>query len=369
MSQQIEYRSGQPRAFVATRTFDLGTTGLKAMKGVEINFDGSQATIAGHPPVMLPTLRGAIRMGWLVLAEQYDAGAAPQRPVSAGVQVRPAEGGNPMDVKEKITVTTETVEAEEREVGNVAAHAAGVQARNTGNYRRQDGSMVTVEPQDGVEVRKVSTPTKWETDLEKTSVSEAIRQAESVKVTPGQGQTREEMEERMTPAQQAQYAYERAARMATHDPEGAARVVAQIGKSGNQVQEREGFTITGSVGGGTEIADMGGTGVAGPNQITVTESEGIKMTNTNGPGTVKRMKPGALAPAHAQDGAQARQIAKAICPDFPDNYKFEDPIRKKIARLQADFDDRPDVIRAVAAADTDPAVRTRLIEEFPGVFG
>ena len=91
------------------------------------------------------------------------------------------------------------------------------------------------------------------------------------------------------------------------------------------------------------------------------------MTNTNGPGTVKR--PAAPVPVNGQNDDQARTIAKAICPDFPDNYVFTDPIRKKIARLQADYEDRPDVIKAVAAADTDPEVRARLIEEFPGAFG
>jgi hypothetical protein len=61
-------------------------------------------------------------------------------------------------------------------------------------------------------------------------------------------------------------------------------------------------------------------------------------------------------------------IARSICPDFPENYVFTDPVRKKIARLQADYEDRPDIIRAVAAADVDPEVRSRLIQEFPEAF-
>jgi hypothetical protein len=64
----------------------------------------------------------------------------------------------------------------------------------------------------------------------------------------------------------------------------------------------------------------------------------------------------------------ARKIAKSICPDFPESYDFAAPARKKIARLQADFEDRPDVIRAVAAADTDLELRNRLFVEFPGAF-
>jgi hypothetical protein len=63
-----------------------------------------------------------------------------------------------------------------------------------------------------------------------------------------------------------------------------------------------------------------------------------------------------------------RKIARAICADFPDNYVFTDSPKKKLARLQADYEDRPDVIRAVAAAETDGEVKRRLIEEFPEAF-
>jgi hypothetical protein len=64
-----------------------------------------------------------------------------------------------------------------------------------------------------------------------------------------------------------------------------------------------------------------------------------------------------------------RIIAKTLCADFPDIYDFEAPARKKIARIQADFENRPDIIRAVAAAETDSEMKTRLVQEFPEAFG
>jgi hypothetical protein len=136
-----------------------------------------------------------------------------------------------------------------------------------------------------------------------------------------------------------------------------------------QRQYREGFDLELSVGGGVETADLGGTGGATKDQETVTEVEGVRFTNTNGPKTGMRLvdRPKPTAPTAADD-TMCRKIAKAICSDFPDNYVFTDPIRKKIARLQADYEDRPDVIRAVAAAETDGEVKRRLIEEFPGAF-
>jgi hypothetical protein len=63
-----------------------------------------------------------------------------------------------------------------------------------------------------------------------------------------------------------------------------------------------------------------------------------------------------------------RVIARAVCRDFPDLYDFDAPLRKKLARLRADFEERPDVIRAVAAAETDTEMRTLLVDEFPDAF-
>ena len=72
MSPQITYRPGPPQSFIATRTFDLGATNLKAIEGSQIDFDGTLITMPGHPPIPMPQLRGAIKIGWLVPMEEYD---------------------------------------------------------------------------------------------------------------------------------------------------------------------------------------------------------------------------------------------------------------------------------------------------------
>jgi len=326
----------------------------------------------------MPQLRGAVKTGWIVLATKYDPNdMSSSIPRPAGVQVRNAQGGNPMDPPTRTLVTT--ADAEEREVGNVRNHARGVQDRNT-NYRTTQGRRVngSAEAQEGVEVRRLTTPTKWETNLERTSPGEAISQANSVRVQPGEGRSREDVMANMSEEEREEYlsrieahrnSYateedpqalrERQANQAVLDRRVVGRVAAP------QTTQKEGFTVNNSVGGGTEIADVSGMG--GPVAESVTESEGMTFRNTN----VGKPKPSArpiVPAASASDMDTRRKIARSICPDFPDNYVFDDPIRKKIARLQADFDDRPDVIRAVAAADTDLEVRQRLVEEFPGAF-
>jgi hypothetical protein len=360
---EIQFRPGHPQAFIATRTFDIGKTDLKAIKGGQIEFDGTLMTLDGHPTMPQPQLRGAIRVGWLVLATEYDSGAV-QRPVSAGVQVRKADGGNPMDPASRAPIGT-TVDSEEREVSNVASHTAATLERNESNYRREgrenravrpgEAGFEVVEPQDGVHVRSLKTPAKQRTDA--TRASTAISEANKVKIDAQEGYTREEMTSKMTPEERAQYELEIASHKMAHVPEEASQIVARVEKVQNQ--EKEGFTVTNEVGGGVKTADLGGTGIAGKDQVSTVESEGIKFTNTNGPKRGENV---------TSDNGINRQVAKSICPDFPDNYKFADPVRKKIARLQADFDDRYDVIRAVAAAETDPEMKSRVVQEFPEAF-
>ena len=382
MSPQIQFRTGQPQKYIATRSFALGKTGMTIPSGAEIEFDGNMVSYGGMPAVPVPQLRGAVRARWIVLAEVYDPMAPPERPVSAGIQVRAADTGNPMDPKPKTTISSTTVEDEERVATNVRQHADGVQHRNTNREYRQgsenravrpgDQGYEIIEDQGGIPVRSLQTPAKQTADM--TRAGSAIAAARNVSIQPGQGQTREEMMANMTPEAQAQYANEIAGRAAQYDPEAANRVVAQVAPPRDQV--RDGINLHNQVGGGTEIHDAGGTGVAGPDQVTKVVSEGMTFTNTNGPKkgvqlvptTPQAPAPQAPPPINGVDDAVCRTIAKSFCPDFPANYVFTDSVRKKVARLQADFEDRHDVIRAVAASDPDGEVKRRVIEEFPEAF-
>ena len=387
MSQQIQYRAGHPIRFIATRTFSLEASGLSITPGMELEFDGTHVITAGHPPMPVPQLRGAVKQGWIVPEADYDPeDLSSSIPRSAGISMRNADGGNPMD-PQKPRVAVTTVDAEEREVGDVRSHAQATRNRNA-TPRGQRLSSTLIEDQDGVPVRSLSTPTHQTTNLA-DGFGEAVRAAGAVKVRAGQGRTREDLLNSMTDEEQEIYLSEmearRTSRVEAEDPQVlrerarneaaiARRVVAQAPATRNQV--KEGFNVTNTVGNGIETVDMGGTGGAGPDQVEVTEVEGIRITNTNGPKRPAKVAAN-VVPAQTRVVASVgggsitdprRRIAKSICHDFPDNYDFEGTPRKKIARLQADYEDRPDVIRAVAAAETDNEVRSRLIEEFPEAF-
>lgn len=68
---QITFKIGQMRHFIAARSFALGNTGSTVPKGADVMFDGTKAEVDGGE-YALPQLRGAIKAGWLVLAENFD---------------------------------------------------------------------------------------------------------------------------------------------------------------------------------------------------------------------------------------------------------------------------------------------------------
>jgi hypothetical protein len=387
MSQNMhQFVFGQSQKFVATRTFDLGNTNMKVIEGMTVEFDGTTINVNGFRHQM-PQLRGAIRMGWLTPEAEYDPDAPAQRPQPAGVQVRHAtKGGNPFDRSQgqRQVLQTET-EENEQEVARVADHAAETKARNTSNYRR-DASVQNrvhgkggvkggtrqdsgaVEQQDGTVVRSLKTKARQDTVLTPETVGSAIRESEKIKVdAQPTTKTRESLLQNLTEEERAEYGAEINARRGayTTGPE-EPKIVGRV--ESKRSHETEGFTVNNSVGGGVGIADMGGTGGAGKDQMQVIEEEGIRFGQTNGPKKMVRVEENPQKQVSQETMDTRRKIARAICPDFPENYVFSDPVRKKIARLQADYDDRPDVIRAVAAAETDDAVKQRLVEEFPQAF-
>ena len=362
-------------------------------------FDGSVVEYAGQR-YPFPQLRGALKTGWIVPAGNYDENDPNYgRPERANIQVRHAtKGGNPMAPQPKMTIST--TEADEREVMSAKVHAQQV-AQTNRNYVRgttpvnavQPGQQVltqrgfeVVEQQDGVEVpgRTMKTAAGERAKQERTtltaeSAAYALQKATNVQIEAGRGVTQEEMLERMTPEQQEEYlAKKESLRSRYVDPSQETRtVVNRVNKVSST--HAEGMQIKNDVGHGIEIADPTAFSTGKPKESVITEN-GITFRTTNGP--ERHMQQAPNQRATAQQVQQVRDprpsvpeappevrkmIAKAVCADFPSDYDFASPVKKRMARLQADYENRPDVLRAVFAAEGDE-VKSILMQEFPQAF-
>lgn len=365
--EQIRFKTGEMRTFIATRNFALGSFNVTVDSGSELQYDGSTVEYAGQS-YPFPQLRGAIKAGWLQLPSEYDEDDPNNgRPVSANIQVRhPTDGGNPMEPQAKRSIVT--TESDERVVGNASTHAAATKTANTNQGRRMATVDVGgVESQDGVPVRSLKSPAVSRTSLANASAAKAA--AENIQIDAGESvNTEDTMLAAMSEEDRETYLAQKAARRSQYvdDPAPTRQIVSKV-VAGSKTKTSEGITATTKVGGGVETADPVDPGNKA--EETVHYEDGIKMTNTNGP------KNAAPQPARQveildDDGTlEARRlIAKKLCPDFPDNYDFAASPRKKLARLMADFEDRDDVILAAFAAEND-GFKAQLQSEFPSAFG
>lgn len=345
--------------YVANSEFTIGTPPQKVYRGTLIDFDGFLASFGGAPPVQLPQFRSAIKAEWVVLEDSYDPHVVP-RAVAANIKVRPADGGDPRS--KKAFDPSVTVAAEEREVSIVGTHAQAVRDNNRQNYRRVNMAS-DVEPQDGRVVRAVLKTSVNREDnrvvLGTQDERTALNQASRVQIDPGKGRTREDLLARMDPEQRAIYEAEIASRRSAYVADTDHHVVATINPS-QETRESLGIVAGVSFGEGSDTVDLNGLD-SGTAHHAVAVAEGITFSTTN-------VAPRRVTPANTTTEDPRRVIARAVCKDFPVSYDFNAPIKKRLARLQADFEDRPDVIRAVAAAETDSDMRSALLEEFPGAF-
>ena len=362
--QAIKFKSGTKTRLIATRTFTMGNPPIQIRKGSEVMYDGSQAEIDGET-YSLPGLRGACKpeVGWLVAADDYDEDA-PEVRISANMQVRHAtKGGNPFAPPEKAMIAT--VESDERVVGSSTASSQNTRDRNASYHnhgqkvRDQHGATVQIEDQDGIPVRQLKTKAKTNPILDGNNSGSLMSQANSITIDPGKGVSEDEYLSRMTEEERAQYLAVKASHRSAYvtDDDDSRKTVGKIKKAASSVQD--GVNVTVSTGGGIETADPS-DGNAKAETHDVYEN-GVKFVTTNGPKrTGLETKPSAN-----QD--TRRMIAKAMCSDFPLNYDFSVPAKKRVARLQADYEDRPDIIRAAFAAETDD-VKAILEQEFPQAF-
>ena len=380
MAEQIAFRVGQKQHFIAARTFALGKTGISVPKGSDVMYDGSIADVGGSEyPV--PELRGAIRAGWLVPMASYDEDdRSAERPVAANIQVRPADGGNPLH-RPNMQAMAAATETDEREVGNTKSHAAAVSQRNT-NHR--PGAPIaanpggTAEMQDGVPVRRLKTAAGEKAKNARTvitagSVGAAISEAErSGVIDAGQGVSEEEYLEKMDPSAREDYLAQKESLRARY-VDTAPQVVFKVVSKETGSKTRDGMTSTVSTSKGSmDVFDAQGSDTQGKPKIETFEQDGMKFTTTNGPSRKEQVSPRsaeAQRPVMLKDGTvdARRMIAKQMCKDFPENYDFSQSPRKKLARLQADYSERVDVIRSVFASEGDE-FKAILMQEFPEAF-
>jgi hypothetical protein len=361
MQYEIKFVTGQFEDLVATKSFQFGETNVSISKDTEVLFDGTMAEIAGVRTPM-PRLRGAVKQGWLVRKADYED-YANRRSAQANIMIRPAINTSQSLTQPPTKSMMTTVQSDERVV--MGHKDRGVVAQQRAMQVRTGG---VVESQDGVPVRSLKTPAKMYTQVTDDSVGSAIRAADQVKIDPGEGVSEDDFLSRLSPEEAEEYHAKKEEKKWSGKKGLAAsaqvdnRVVATIPKISHS-QTREGVstspvTVTA---GSTPVADLSGSTKKAVESVVY--SEGIPFRTTNGPKS--DTAPSTVTKAVSLDARL--KIAKALCSDFPSDYSFDDHWKRRLARIQLQYIDRPDIIRAIFSAETDD-FRNKLVEEFPEAF-
>ena len=425
---QIRFTPGKLERFISTKSFTLGGTNYSVYAGMEILFDGTTVELHGNR-FILPTLRGAITMKWIVPAEEYDSEAPPIGAPSANIGVRSANdlGQNPLAPPKKSAIVT--IESDERVVMSRSERTQQAQQRTTevrqlqgkaGAFVARGSSSDLVGGSEfGIEVGRVfQTSAKTGLQVTPNTVGTAIRDAELVKIRPGEGISEEELRSRMTNEERAQYIAEKEARksdiqsrtpgyvpppavttnLASMNQSGMSRqgtqpqprarimvvsdtpVVGRVAPTQSKIQE--GISVGLTSGGGVEIFDASGSTERA--KESVVEQEGMVFRNTNGPKTgfgqqlIRPESPQTLMLSSDLEESKSRidtdgtadyrrLVAKALCKEFPDDYCFSDHWKRRVAMIRLNYEKRPDIIQAIFAAESDE-FKKLLIEEFPEAF-
>lgn len=155
---EIAFERGTFQWFKATVKFHLGQEARDIWDGDEVEFDGQTLKI-GSEVFTVPSLRAAIRQGWLV---PISDNTTKYRPKAAGVEVHAAQ-------------TTGRDRGKPIEMGAVADEEAVVSTMDTAKVGQKKGKLIVAEDQEAVPVARLQTPAKQSTKV--TSSMEAANEA------------------------------------------------------------------------------------------------------------------------------------------------------------------------------------------------
>lgn len=173
---EIDFKAGEFQDFRAVTKFHVGQIERDIVEGEVLQFDGQIARIGGSEQP-LSSLRGAIKVGWLVPSSDTTTR---YRPKSAQAPMRPAQGPD----REKRTVGVQTVTDDERDLGSVKA----VRDRGDGIVKRNAVIRDDTDGSEGVPVGKIRSPAVRKTELtgtNATKISQEIQKTDNTAGTSG----------------------------------------------------------------------------------------------------------------------------------------------------------------------------------------
>lgn len=341
--EQVRYKAGQFVTYTATRSFNAvdrpGEGMLLIDRGEEVQFDGYILKYGGED-YKAANLKAAVKAAWLVpegADTEETVTVAPRRPGSFGSGAA-------------------TVDSDERIVLSQSERTAGVRTVNRQVGRHQiiveGGDEGTIVASGGFKVKGGSARNAPPVDMSSLEAARELQALNFPKREGVQGVSQDEYLDRMDPAEREEYLEKLESRRAgiiANLPENERKKATRKKVAAPQAPEqqlREQTTYAGGI-------KFTTTGIDSKHIVKEAQAPAQERSET------KIEKDGTLD--------ARKKIAKALCSDFPDTYDFSQQWKKRLANIRFNFEDRPDVIQAIFAAESDDFKKV-LLAEFPETF-
>lgn len=316
METQVRYKVGNFVTYTATRAFsavdrpDIGA--LRLEQGEEVQFDGYTLKY-GDEEIKAPNLRSAVKANWLV-----PEGADLTETVAiAPRNTKVFAGGSVLDTDERI------IFSQGDRTSGVRTHNHQQEVRRVGRHQvvMEGGDEGEVVSTGGFKIKAGSPRNTPPVDMSTSKGIQAIRETTNYQREGVVGVSQDEYLERMDPAAREEYLEKLESRRASI--------------------------------------------LASANLPVPDKKKGKKSTQ---PAQPEASMERAETKIEKDGTLEARKVvAKSLCADFPDTYDFSQQWKKRLANIRFNFEERPDVIRAIFAAESDDFKKV-LLSEFPEVF-
>lgn len=340
----IEFTAGTFVQLRATTSFHLGMIERDVSKGDIIEYDGTTLKLsdAQHN---IPTLRAAIKAGWLVLSSDTTS---TYRPAVSTVQVHAATStGRDRGLK----IEAQTVHEEDRDLGTLKQ----VRVRGDGTVRKM---AVTNDEasSEGVAIGKINRPTHTNPKLSvenEMRLAQEVRQVDNVKGTPNP---------RVTPFRQPPNAHNEAAQPSSEDA-----LASLLGGEGEVVVAKlPRITNTNPLGEGDSPhltpSEKAERISAAREAVNATRAARIAASTTaNSPSPREEQPPPATEAVEVlpADLGQKVQLVRAVIPTF--EWDMTRPWKTRVADAMKRYGKNPLYLNGILSVEVD-AVKNSIVQ-------
>ncbi len=370
---ELQQQSDNRVRYVCAHTFRINETVIIKLGDV-VEYDETYLYRKNQKPIEAPNLKQVLNLGWLVLPDAVGQAAQANH---APIMVTPTVTGNVAPgASGKIKQPMKFAHVQDEQRYSLDRTASIKSVRPSTQRPLTASSSGGAGPGERGQVDTDDIPLKVPARSTVSLFTDAgalTAELGSVTIDPRKGVSVEELLDNLSPEERIRREYE------------LEKQQIKVRARANTPEEREAQTIREETVKlhAKMLAKLASLqdGQQQPQPAVFSEVEGISFATTGIPSAavaaVAQQQPVSERPKAVPVEPKSRKavdpgvkslIAKSVLPTFPfEQYNFADTDRKKLARIDLDFEDKFDILRAIYAAEDD-VIREHIADNYPAAL-